>query len=107
VREEQAAYTCGSQEPAVDPVWAGALQQRLDDLEEFLPKRRHRKVDRQRLQEFFHQTQDGWFRLRDFEHFFVLDRKTAWEYIQKFLQTGLLVHNQGRSSAVRYRVVAN
>jgi hypothetical protein len=31
-------------------------------------------------------------------------RKTAWEYVQKLLQAGLLVHNHGHSSAVRYRI---
>ena len=44
------------------------------------------------------------FRLRDFEGHFQVDRKTAWEYVQKLLQAGLLVHNQGHSSAVRYQV---
>jgi hypothetical protein len=33
-----------------------------------------------------------------------VDRKTAWEYVRKLLQAGILLHNQGHSSAVRYRV---
>ena len=47
-------------------------------------------------------TQGGWFRLIDFTRHFGVDRKTAWEYLQKFLHAGLLRHNQGRSAAVRY-----
>jgi hypothetical protein len=69
-----------------------------------LPKRRHRKFDREKLQSFLESTKGEWFRLQDFEAYFHVDRKTAWEYAQKLLQVGLLVHNQGQSSAVRYRV---
>ncbi|MEJ2069157.1 MAG: hypothetical protein P8X58_01905, partial [Syntrophobacterales bacterium] len=53
---------------------------------------------------FLECTAGKWFRLRDFEEHFQMDRKTAWEYAQKLLHAGLLVHNQGHSSAVRYRV---
>jgi hypothetical protein len=69
-----------------------------------IPQRRHRKLDREKLQKFFESTGGKWFRLRDFETHFGMDRKTAWEYVQKLLHAGLLVHNQGHSSAVRYRV---
>ena len=69
-----------------------------------LPRRRHRKFDRERLQHFLESTGGDWFRLRDFEEHFRVDRKTAWEYARKLLQAGLLVHNQGHSSAVRYRL---
>jgi len=69
-----------------------------------LPRRRHRKLDREKLQNFLEGTGGKWFRLRDFEEHFQVDRKTAWEYAQKLLQAGLLVHNHGHSSAVRYRV---
>jgi hypothetical protein len=31
-----------------------------------------------------------------------MDRKTAWDYLQQFLQTGLLCHNRKNSAAVRY-----
>jgi hypothetical protein len=76
----------------------------LEHMNGLLPKRRHRKLDRPRLLVFLRRTGGGWFRLKDFEQFFHIDRKTAWEYIQKFLQAGLLDHNQGRSAAVRYRL---
>lgn len=69
-----------------------------------IPKRRHRKFDQEKLLNFLESTKGTWFRLRDFEDHFQVDRKTAWEYAQKLLQVGLLVHNQGHSSAVRYRV---
>ena len=69
-----------------------------------LPTRRHRKVSRSKLLAFFHECGGGWFRLKDFEEFFHIDRKTAWEYIQKLLQADILTHNQGRSAAVRYRL---
>lgn len=71
-----------------------------------LPRRRHRKLDRAKLYKFLEHTGGGWFRLRDFEEHFQVDRKTAWEYVKKLLQAGLLVHNQGHSSAVRYRVAS-
>lgn len=71
-----------------------------------LPKRRHRKFDREKLRRFLESTRGEWFRLQDFEAFFQVDRKTAWEYAHKLLQVGLLVHNQGQSSAVRYRVAS-
>lgn len=69
-----------------------------------LPKRRHRKFDREKLRCFLESTGGEWFRLQDFEEYFQVDRKTAWEYAHKLLQVGLLAHNQGQSSAVRYRV---
>ena len=31
-----------------------------------------------------------------------MDRKTAWEYLQKLLHAGLLRHNRAHSAAVRY-----
>ncbi len=67
-----------------------------------LPHRPHRKLNQDRLWEFLGRTQGGWFRLIDFTRHFGLDRKTAWEYLHKFLHAGLLRHNRARSAAVRY-----
>jgi hypothetical protein len=67
-----------------------------------LPQRSHRKLGVKRLLDFLQRTQGSWFRLKDFELHFGVDRKTAWEYLQKFLSAGLLRHNQERSAAVRY-----
>ena len=69
---------------------------------DLLPHRPHRKLNQDRLWEFLCRTQGGWFRLIDFTRHFGVDRKTAWEYLQKFFQAGLLRHNRGRSAAVRY-----
>ena len=67
-----------------------------------LPHRPHRKLNQERLWEFLGSTRGGWFRLLDFTRHFGVDRKTAWDYVQKFLRTGLLRRNRGRSAAVRY-----
>ena len=67
-----------------------------------LPRRPHRKLSRDRLREFLDRTRGGWFRLKDFEQHFGVDRKTAWEYLQKLLHAGLLRHNRKHSAAVRY-----
>lgn len=69
---------------------------------ELLPRRPHRKLNHDKLWDFLSRTQGGWFRLKDFEQHFGVDRKTAWEYLHKLLQAGLLRHNQRRSAAVRY-----
>jgi hypothetical protein len=69
---------------------------------DLLPRRPHRKLNQDKLWEFLILTQGGWFRLKDFEQHFGVDRKTAWEYLQKLLAAGLLRHNQRRSAAVRY-----
>jgi hypothetical protein len=74
----------------------------LTQLNGVLPTRRHRKIDEDKLLAFFRQCGGDWFRLKDFERFFRIDRKTAWEYTQKLLQADLLTHNHCRSAAVRY-----
>ncbi len=73
-----------------------------DEAGELLPRRPHRKVHPDKLREFLRGTQGGWFRLKDFEQHFAVDRKTAWEYLQKLRQAGLLRHNRQHSAAVRY-----
>ncbi len=72
------------------------------EIRKLLPQRSHRKLGIKRLLDFLQRTQGSWFRLKDFEQHFGVDRKTAWEYLQKFLSAGLLRHNQERSAAVRY-----
>ncbi len=72
------------------------------EVRKLLPQRPHRKLGVKRLLDFLLRTQGSWFRLRDFERRFEIDRKTAWEYLQKFLSAGLLCHNHQRSTAVRY-----
>jgi hypothetical protein len=72
------------------------------EVRKLLPQRSHRKLSVRGLLDFLQHTRGGWFRLKDFEQHFGVDRKTAWEYIQKFLDAKLLCHNHRRSAAVRY-----
>lgn len=83
---------------------ADLFQETVSQTPGLLPQRRHRKVDPERLQQFLQETRGEWFRLREFERYFQMERKTAWEYVKKLLQAGVLIHNQGHSSAVRYRL---
>jgi|UniRef100_A0A7V6A5P4 hypothetical protein len=85
----------------IDEVLLRACLERTPGL---LPQRRHRKLDQEKLRSFLEGTRGTWFCLRDFEEYFQIGRKTAWEYVQKMLQAGLLLHNHGHSSAVRYRI---
>jgi hypothetical protein len=78
-----------------------------EEARDLLPRRPHRKLDQDKLWEFLIPTQGGWFRLKDFEQHFGVDRKTAWEYLQKLLAAGLLRHNQKRSAAVRYGLASS
>jgi len=115
VREIQAAYTIGAQEETSEASPLGeaeapmhhACQDKLLDawLEQVkreIPQRSHRKLTPAKLKDFLGQSGGRWFRLRDFERFIPMDRKTAWDYVQLFLQTGLLCHNRKNSAAVRY-----
>jgi len=88
--------------PASRAVLRDLLAAELARLREIFPSRSHSKLTGLKLQKFLERTGGTWFRLRDFQEHFRVDRKTAWEYVQKFLQAGLLVHNQGRAAAVRY-----
>ena len=78
------------------------LDRWLEDLKPEMPQRPHRKLTPAKLRDFLCQSGGGWFRLRDFERFINVDRKTAWDYVQQFLQAGLLCHNRKNSAAVRY-----
>ncbi len=82
--------------------WEELLDRWLAELDEQLPRRSHRKVSPGKLRDFLQQTGGGWFKVRDFERFFQVDRKTAWDYLQQFLQAGLVCHNRRQSAAVRY-----
>lgn len=98
----------GEPAPAAAGDWLheDLLNASLKGLEALLPKRRHRKLDRLGLVDFLLSTGGRWFRLQEFQEHFAIDRKTAWEYVQKFLKAGLLSHNRGRAAAVRYRLAA-
>lgn len=74
---------------------------------EILPSRPQRKIHPDGLEDFLQQTQVYWFQVKDFAQYFKIDRKTAWEYLQRFQEARLLVHNGGRSAAARYRLADN
>lgn len=107
VREPGAAYRAKMnplplENPPRNTFWDDLLDRWLEALRPTLPHRPHRKLSVKKLKEFLCLTGGGWFRLREFERFFQVDRKTAWDYLQQFLHAGLLCHNRKKSAAVRY-----
>ncbi len=72
---------------------------------DLLPRRPQRKIQPHLLEEFLVRTGGGWFRVKEFAQDFGIDRKTAWEYLQKLQGAGLLRHNRERSAAVCYCLV--
>ncbi len=112
VQESRAAWL-GAKPAAAKTAPAKTAPARQACLEDFLeswlaeaktemPRRSHRKLTPDKLRAFLCQSGGRWFRLRDFERFIQMDRKTAWDYLQQFLQAGLLCHNRKNSAAVRY-----
>jgi hypothetical protein len=93
---------------AAAPVAAPALREDLlrvwlgEQLQGILPQRPHRKLSLEKLFDFLRSSRGGWFKIKDFQQYFGIDRKTAWEYLQKLRTAGLLRHNRERSAAVRY-----
>lgn len=69
-----------------------------------LPRRPQRKLQPERLEAFLLGTRGHWFRIKELAREFDIDRKTAWEYLQKLRYAGLLSHNGERSAAVRFRL---
>jgi predicted transcriptional regulator len=71
-----------------------------------LPSRRPRKLSWGKLKSFLETTRGRWFGVKDFAQHLTVDRKTAWEYLQKLRGAGLLQHNQAHSAAARYCLAA-
>jgi hypothetical protein len=94
--------------PAVAAAPRPALREELlrgwlaAQLQGILPRRPHRKLSPEKLFDFLRTSRGGWFKVKDFQQYFDVDRKTAWEYLQKLRTAGLLCHNCERSAAVRY-----
>jgi hypothetical protein len=88
--------------PAHHAILDQLLDTWLEGAKTDIPHRSHRKLTPGKLRNFLRQSAGRWFRLRDFERFVQMDRKTAWDYLQQFLHTGLLCHNRKNSAAVRY-----
>lgn len=106
-RKVTASTVTASQPPAHRVLREDVLKAWLEaEVRKLLPQRPHRKLGVKRLLDFLLRTQGRWFRLKDFEQHFGVDRKTAWEYLQKFLTAGLLCHNHKRSAAVRYALAS-
>ncbi len=78
------------------------LEEALGRLQDILPRRPRSKLTGPKLLDFLSATGGAWFKLRDFQEHFAMDRKTAWEYVRKFLEAGLLIHNGGKAASVRY-----
>ncbi len=91
-----------SQDDVIEDKYQG-LTAWLGLAQPLLPVRSHSKITRPKLTRFVWDWR-SWFRVKDFEDYFGVDRKTAWEYLQKFLDADLLTHNQEKSSRARYRV---
>ncbi len=77
----------------------------LRHIQGLLPRRPHSKLQADKLVDFLIRTCGRWFRLRDFQEHFSVERKTAWEYVQKLWSARILCHNRGRAAAVRYGLV--
>lgn len=88
--------------PGSSSVLRDLLTEALARMQHLFPRRPRSKLTRPKLQDFLCRTGGTWFRLKNFQEYFAVDRKTAWEYVQEFLQAGLLVHNQAQAAAVRY-----
>ncbi|MGQ9920132.1 MAG: hypothetical protein ACUVRZ_02260 [Desulfobacca sp.] len=107
VQEERAAWLGAppAEAPSVpkrQACWEELLESWLAEAKTEMPQRPHRKLTPDKVRSFLCQSGGRWFRLRDFERFVQLDRKTAWDYLQQFLQAGLICHNRKNSAAVRY-----
>jgi hypothetical protein len=66
------------------------------------PSRPHRKLTWDKLKEFLSSTRGRWFGVKDLARDLGLERKTAWEYLRKLREAGLLRHNGACSAAARY-----
>lgn len=116
VREPRAAYEVNEPQapwphrrtdsqvppPVRQACWEELLDNWLAAAQTDMPQRSHRKLTPTKLKDFLSHSSGRWFRLRDFERFIPLDRKTAWDYVHQFVQQGLLCHNRKNSAAVRY-----
>ncbi len=90
--------------PLPDPVNLEALRHGLTKIA--LPLKGRRKLTPETLCEFLRETAGQWFRLLDFEARFLVNKKTAWGYLNLLLQEGILIHNGERANRVRYALAA-
>ncbi|MCL4501394.1 MAG: hypothetical protein M1438_05995 [Deltaproteobacteria bacterium] len=77
-----------------------ALRQALARLS--LDPKGKRKITPETLYDFLGHRGAGWFRLLDFEAHFLVNKKTAWTYLNLLLTKGLVEHNGEKANKVRY-----
>jgi hypothetical protein len=85
--------------PLREAVRVEALRQALEGVD--LPPK-GRKLTREGLEEFLRASEGGWFRVLDLERRFMVNKKTAWSYLNLLLQAGILEHNGEKANRVRY-----
>ncbi len=90
--------------PLPEAVNLEALRQALAKIA--LPLKGRRKLTPETLCEFLRETAGQWFRLLDFEARFLVNKKTAWGYLNLLLQEGILIHNGEKANRVRYALAA-
>jgi hypothetical protein len=92
--------------PAPNPpqVNSEALRQALSRIA--LPSKGRRKLTPETLWSFLRETEGRWFRLLDFEARFMVNKKTAWGYLNRLFQEGVLIHNGEKANRVRYALAA-
>ncbi len=90
--------------PASSVIKTESLRQALSHFP--LESTGRRKLTRQKLLEFLLNTGGDWFKLLDFEAFFRVNKKTAWAYLNRLLEEGILVHNGEKANKVRYMVAS-
>ena len=90
-------------QPPREAVQVEALRQALGGVE---PPPKGRKLTREGLEEFLRATQGGWFRVLDLERRFMVNKKTAWSYLNLLMQTGILEHNGEKANRVRYALAS-
>ncbi len=88
--------------PSLSQVEDERLKIWFDQHRHLFPRRRQRKLTTPGLRDFLERTQGTRFTLQEFGQYFGIGRKTAWEYLQRFVRAALLTHNGARSSRVRY-----
>jgi len=90
--------------PGPEPVNLEALRRALARLP--LPQKGRRKLTPETLCDFLRESAGQWFRLLDFEARFLVNKKTAWGYLNLLLQEGILIHNGEKANRVRYALAA-
>lgn len=106
-QRQRADWLAPGLEPGQTPQFPGSLgAPQAEELRRALARvelpPKGRKLTRERLEDFFLATQGRWFRVLDLERHFRVNKKTAWSYLNLFLQAGILEHNGAKANRARY-----